>query len=385
MINDSPRFQYRGFMIDTSRHYYPVPVILQHIDAMAYSKLNVLHWHLVDDQSYPYQSRRFPELHRDGAFSPRHVYTPSDVQRVIGYARERGIRVIPEFDTPGHVTRGYRALNPPILTDCYNEEGKKTGTGPLNPTLNATYDFLSAFYDELKTVFPDKYVHIGGDEVIKRCWRSNPQITEWMKKHPEIADYDDLEQYFVRNLLSILKDKGYSYMVWQEIFDNGAKIQPDTVVEVWKQESWQQNMADVTKAGFHSVLSAPYYLNYISYGADWKKYYQIEPTDFEGGAEAEKTHLMSGIEVCMWSEYVDATNFIARSWPRASVVAERAWSPKHVNDVEEAQDRLHEFRCKLVSRGIDAQPTENGANITALGGKTFCHDEWDVRYNVPWL
>jgi hexosaminidase len=379
MISDSPRFQYRGFMIDTARHFYPMNLIYQHLDAMAYSKLNVLHWHIVDNQSFPYQSVAFPEMSREGAYTQRHVYTQDDIQSIINYARNRGIRVLVEFDTPGHVQRGYEALNPPILTPCTDRNKA------LNPTLPETYAFLDKLYDEIKTTFLDKYVHIGGDEVVKRCWKENAQITQWMKEHPEVATYEDLEQYFVVKLLDIIKKKGFSYMVWQEIFDNGAKILPDTVVEVWKWEDWQDEMAKVTKAGFHTVLSAPYYLNLISYGADWKKYYQIEPADFEGGSDAEKTGLMSGIEVCMWSEYIDATNFISRAWPRSSAVAERAWSPKEVNDVEEAQDRLHEFRCKLVSRGIQAEPSENGANMTALAGKNFCQDEWNPRYVAPWV
>ena len=118
--------------------------------------LAVLHWHIVDDQSFPYMSRTFPELSRAGAFSPSHVYSVEDIQKVQTYARDRGIRVIPEFDTPGHVTRGLNALNPPVLTDCYDASGKVKGTGPLNPTINATYDFMTKFMAEVKQVFWDQ-------------------------------------------------------------------------------------------------------------------------------------------------------------------------------------------------------------------------------------
>ena len=119
-IVDSPRFQFRATMIDTSRHFYPISVILQHLDAMAYSKFNVLHWHIVDSISFPYESAKFPEMSISGAYSPDHVYTQDDIKTVVEYALNRGIRVIPEFDTPGHVRAGYDALKPPILTTCYD-------------------------------------------------------------------------------------------------------------------------------------------------------------------------------------------------------------------------------------------------------------------------
>tara|TARA_B110000208_G_scaffold24314_1_gene31169 strand:- start:1589 stop:2323 length:735 start_codon:yes stop_codon:yes gene_type:complete len=196
-------------------------------------------------------------MSKTGSYSPSHVYTPSDVAQVITYATERGIRVIPEFDTPGHVATGYASLDPPVLTQCYDKAGKANGFGPLNPTLNATYDFLTKFFSEIKNVFPDKFVHVGGDEVSPDCWQSNQQIQDWIKQHPTVKTFGDLEQYYELELLTILKNQGTSYICWQEIFDNGVKILPDTVVEVWKGGNWQDDMARVSAAGYHSVLSAP--------------------------------------------------------------------------------------------------------------------------------
>ena len=343
-IQDWPRYQFRATMIDTSRHYYPVEVILQHLDAskrcraeklcgpllraghrgppaagtrslsgsltsldlllaVAYAKLNVLHWHIVDSISFPYQSTVFPQMSTAGAYSPDHVYTADDIKGVVGYALHRGIRVIPEFDTPGHVREGYLALDPPILTTCYGSDGKPlTGvaaTGPLDVTLDATYTFLETLYGEIKTVFPDKFVHVGGDEVPSSCWASNPGVQAYMRAH-SLTSFADLETLYEQRLLDMLKKQGTSYIVWQEIFDNGAKIAPDTVIDVWKGGNWQEEMATVTRAGFHSVLSAPFYLNYISYGEDWPKYYQVEPSNFTGGADADKKGLVGGVEVCMW-------------------------------------------------------------------------------------
>lgn len=384
VIEDNPRYQFRATMIDTSRHYYPVEVILQHIDAMAYAKLNVLHWHIVDSISFPYESAAFPEMSAQGAYSHSHTYSRETIKRVIAYAANRGIRVIPEFDTPGHVQQGYLALDPPILTPCYQGDKPDGTTGPLNPTINATYDFLTKFYQEVADLFPDKFVHVGGDEVSFDCWQSNPQISQFMKEHPEITTYAELESYYEVNLLEILKAQNTSYIVWQEIFDNGVKILPDTVVDVWKGGNWQEDMAAVAKAGYHSVLSAPFYLNYISYGEDWPKYYSVEPSNFTGGDDADKNGLIGGLEVCMWSEYVDATNFISRIWPRAAAVAERAWSAKDVTDVDDARHRIHEFRCKLLNRGIGAEPITNGGNADELSGHNYCEQEWNVRYTPPW-
>ncbi len=303
-ISDFPRYQFRATMIDTSRHFYPVEVILQHLDAMSYSKFNVLHWHIVDSISFPYQSTKFPEMSRQGAYSPDHVYTPEDIRTVVAYAKNRGIRVVPEFDTPGHVQQGYAALDPPILTTCYDPTTGKPiegdgATGPLDVTLDATYAFLTDLMAEVKTLFPDKFVHVGGDEVPPGCWASNPGVQSYMQAH-NLSSFADLETLYEQRLLTILEKQDTSYIVWQEIFDNGAKIKPDTVIDVWKGGNWQDEMAAVTKAGFHSVLSAPFYLNYISYGEDWPKYYSVEPSNFTGGAAADKAGLVGGVEVCMW-------------------------------------------------------------------------------------
>lgn len=256
-------------MIDTSRHFFPVTIILQHLDARAHSKFNVLHWHIVDSIASPYESTTFPEMSATGAYSTDHVYTAADIKRIVDYARGRGIRVIPEFYTPGHVRTGYTALKPPILTTCYDSSGKPLAgigaTGPLDPTINATYDFLSALYKELQSLLPDKFVHVGGDEVSPSCWASNPSIQTYMREH-KLSSFADLETLFEQRLLDLLKTQGTSYIVWQEIVDNGAKIVVDTGIDVWKGGNWQEEMAAVTKAGFHTVLSAPFYLNYISYG-----------------------------------------------------------------------------------------------------------------------
>ncbi|XP_046943904.1 beta-hexosaminidase subunit beta isoform X2 [Lynx rufus] len=199
-IIDSPRFPHRGILIDTARHFLPVKSILKTLDAMAFNKFNVLHWHIVDDQSFPYQSVTFPEL-------------------------------------------------------------------------------------------------------------SN-------------------------------------------------KLLPGTIVQVWKNQVYSEELREVTAAGFPVILSAPWYLDWISYGQDWRNYYKVDPLHFDGSQEQKK--LVIGGEACLWGEFVDATNLTPRLWPRASAVGERLWSPEDITSVGNAYNRLTVHRCRMVRRGISAEPLFTG-------------------------
>ncbi|XP_041666363.1 beta-hexosaminidase subunit beta isoform X2 [Cheilinus undulatus] len=353
-ISDFPRFAHRGILLDTSRHYLPIKVILANLETMAMNKINVFHWHIVDDQSFPYLSRMFPQLSQQGAYHPyTHIYTPADVKMVIEFARLRGIRVIPEFDTPGH-TQSWGKGQKDLLTPCYSGSSPSGTFGPVNPILNTTYDFMSQFFKEISTVFPDDYVHLGGDEVDFTCWKSNPDIQDFMAQHGFGKDYSKLESFYIQKLLNIVTSTNKGYMIWQEVFDNGVKLNPDTVVHVWIGGSTNDEMSRVTEAGFTTILSAPWYLDYISYAQDWQKYYKVEPLSFNG-TEAQKKLVIGG-EACLWGEYVDGTNLTPRLWPRASAVAERLWSAKEVTDINDAFNRLSLHRCRMVERGIPAEP-----------------------------
>ncbi|GLD51673.1 beta-hexosaminidase subunit beta [Lates japonicus] len=386
-ISDFPRFAHRGILLDSSRHFLPIKVILANLETMAMNKFNVFHWHIVDDQSFPYLSRTFPQLSQQGAYHPyTHVYTPADVKMVIEFARLRGIRVIPEFDTPGH-TQSWGKGQTDLLTPCYSGS-KPSGTfGPVNPILNTTYDFMNQFFKEISTVFPDAYVHLGGDEVDFTCWKSNPDIQQFMEQHGFGQDYSKLESFYIQRLLDIVTTTNKGYMIWQEVFDNGVKLKPDTVVHVWIGGGSNEEMEKVTAAGYTTILSAPWYLDLISYAQDWQKYYKVEPLNFNGyqtllstpwylnrisygqdwhgyykadpqdfkGTEEQKKLVIGG-EACLWGEYVDATNLTPRLWPRASAVAERLWSAKEVTDISDAFNRLSMHRCRMVERGIPAEP-----------------------------
>lgn len=356
IINDSPRFQHRGLLIDTGRHFLPLKSIIETLDAMAYNKMNVLHWHVTDDQSFPFVSRVFPTLSEEGAFDPEtHVYKPADVQYVIDEAAARGIRVMAEFDTPGH-TRSWGEAFPELLTTCYNGQVPNGRLGPVDPSRNESFTFLAHFFSEVARVFPDQYLHLGGDEVSFLCWMSNPNITSFMREMGIPMRYDKLEEYYIQRLLKIIQELRKSYIVWQEVFDNKVQIAPDTVVHVWKQPQ-ELEMASVTAAGYRALLSACWYLDHISYGNDWTKYYICDPQNFPG-TPVQKSLVIGG-EACVWGEYVDATNLISRTWPRASAVAERLWSPITAKSAKKAAPRFEEHRCRMMRRGLLVEP-QNG-------------------------
>nr|XP_056704010.1 beta-hexosaminidase subunit beta [Euleptes europaea] len=352
-ITDFPRFAHRGILIDTSRHFLPLKSILTNLDAMAFNKFNVLHWHIVDDQSFPYQSVTFPELSAQGSYSYNHIYTPTDVRLVIEYARLRGIRVLPEFDTPGH-SQSWGKGQKDILTQCYDGGHPSGSYGPVNPISNTTYDFMAKFFKEIGTVFPDEYIHLGGDEVDFTCWKSNPDVSEFVRKQGFWYSYAKLESYYIDKMLDIVSSINKKSIVWQEVFDHGAELPPDSVVEVWMANFYEEELKKVTKEGLPAILAAPWYLDYISYGEDWMKYYKVEPLNFFG-CESQKKLVLGG-EACLWGEFVDATNLIPRLWPRASAVGERLWSSKNVTDADDAYSRLVEHRCRMLRRGIAAQP-----------------------------
>lgn len=315
-----------------------------------------------------------------GAFPPSalHQYTVGQVRSVIDYARARGIRVMPEFDTPGH-SSSWGAAMPQLLTQCYDNESQpivdKNYNAPFDPTHESLYAFLAQLFQEIFDRFPDTYVHLGGDEVDFTCWKSNPQIRTWMANQNYGDDYAKLQSYYQARLLKTLNAtksaNQHEFVVWQEVFDNGAKLNNQSIVHVWYvDERWHNKMAQVTAAGFKALLSSCWYLNLIRYGEDWVDYYKCDPHNFNG-TDAQK-RLVVGGEVTMWSEYVDGTNLLSRTWPRAAVVAERLWSnASSTQDVDDARMRLRSQRCRMIERGLPVEP------ITwAVYGPDFCPVEY---------
>ncbi|KAL6740103.1 hypothetical protein Aduo_013490 [Ancylostoma duodenale] len=383
-IHDFPRFPVRGLMVDSSRHFLSTKIIKRQLDIMAMNKMNVLHWHLVDSESFPFVSTKFPHLSKVGAYSPKHLYSPSDVQEIIDFARIRGIRVIPEFDVPGH-TGSWRG-QPGLLTECYDKTGNETHLPNLiDPSNEENFKFLEEFLNEVVSTFPDEFLHLGGDEMedfIVECWVRNPKIQEFMRSKSFGNDTTLLENYFFEKLDVIVKNLKTKRkpIFWQEVFDHNIPSK-QSIIHIWKGSTHQDIMHEVktvTSKGFNAIVSACWYLNYIKYGADWRdeipgtapsnsRYYYCDPTEFDGTAE-QKALVLGGI-AAIWGEMVDNTNIESRLWPRASAVAERLWSPKErTKKAEDAWPRMHELRCRMVSRGFRFQPVNN---------PDFCPYEFD--------
>ena len=283
VVTDRPRFAFRAAMIDTARHWLPIQVILQHLDAMGATKMNVLHWHLVDSQSFPYVSTAFPQLSEHGAYGKAEVYTADDIKRVAQYAQERGIRIIPEVDTPGHVWAGLAAMTPPVLTDCIGTDGSVVGTGPMDPSKETTFSFLETLLKEVVPLFGSSSFMVGGDEVPHDCWASNPAVVEFVRSRGWGSDMGKLERYYnqrlqVHLILSstwtrsglaptrklplqrselapfrvqdILAAQNTSVMCWEEVFQSGVALRNDSLVNVWSGGwEWCEKPTSVSKNG----------------------------------------------------------------------------------------------------------------------------------------
>ncbi|KAH9518354.1 hypothetical protein Btru_016508 [Bulinus truncatus] len=321
-IIDYPRFKHRGVLLDTSRHFLKKEYIFQNLEAMAQNKFNVFHWHIVDDQSFPYYSPSFPDLSGKGAYNSRtHIYTPEDVNDVIQFAKYRGIRVMVEFDSPGH-TLSWGLGQPGLLTECYSGGQFNGNYGPINAALNTTFPFLKQFFAEVAQVFPDRYIFLGGDEVDFSCWKSNPTITAFMQKMGYGDDYSKFEEYYIQQLLDIISSLNKGYMIWQEVVDNGAKVASDTVIDVWK-GGWETEMAKVTSHGYRCSEE---------FSTWW--------------------------EAALWGGNMLMTLTLLLDFGLdASAIAERLWSPAMSNnfDLQAVENRLAEHRCRLIRKSIPAE------------------------------
>ena len=370
-IHDKPRFPWRGLMLDSSRHFQPMPQVLQMLDAMELVKMNVFHWHLSDDQGFRAESLRFPKL--QGMGSDGNFYTQSEVREVVKYARDRGIRVVPEFDMPGHARSwfvGYPELaalpGPYTVVHHYTvddfEHPDPKQDAAMDPTKEQVYQFLAGFLAEMTALFPDHYFHIGGDECDGKQWDATPHVQDYMKAHG-IKDDPSLQAYFTGRVQKLVTKRGKISIGWDEV------LQPDTPKDVVIQ-SWrgQRSLFQAASRGYRGILSAGYY---IDLNQPASQHYLVDPlvlpplngndptakgVDVPEHLTPEQEARILGGETTEWTEYITPELLSDRVWPRSAAIAERLWSPQEDRDVLGMYARLgwisHEMQMLGIENGV---------------------------------
>ena len=352
-VDDRPRFAWRGLMLDVSRHWMPVEVIERNLNAMAAVKLNVFHWHLSDDQAFRVESLRYPRLHEMG--SDGRYYTQEEIRRIVSYARDRGIRVVPEFDIPGHTTSWFAAY--PELASAPGIYSIARNFGVFDPAMDPsreeTYTFLDGFFEEMTALFPDPYFHIGGDEVSGSQWSNSPGIQAFAREHG-LPDNGALQAYFNQRVSKLLQKRGKIMIGWDEVLN--PALPKSTVIQSWRR---QAALAEAAAQGYSGILSSGYYLDHLSPAS---YHYSVDPLAGAGAQlNSEAAARILGGEACMWAELVDAETVDSRIWPRAAAIAERLWSPRETADGASMYDRL-----EAISRALEWTGVRHRDNYAAM-------------------
>jgi hexosaminidase len=368
-IKDAPAFAYRGFMLDTGRHFFPVSFIKKQLDLLSYYKINTFHWHLTEDQGWRIQIRRYPKLTDVGAWRTEEdgsryggFYTQRDVRDVVDYARARNIEVIPEIEMPGHSTAAlaaypeYSCTGQPlsvahtwgVFKDIYCVGNPKT------------FGFLQHVLDEVMALFPSPYVHIGGDEAPKDRWKACESCQALMHEQG-LKDEDGLQSYFVKHFQSYLESKGKTMIGWDEILEGGAD--KNAIVEVWRMWLGNSVMRNALSNGNRIIMAGPFYLDAPLDVLTVKDIYRTDitkpatPSTQEDDAlfAAHRGQIMGG-EAPLWSERANPYNAQSKIYPRMLALAENLWTGKH----DEASYADFEQRLQAHYRWLDAQGVAYG-------------------------
>ncbi|KAL1957425.1 hypothetical protein VTO42DRAFT_5993 [Malbranchea cinnamomea] len=400
-IEDFPLYPIRGLMIDTARNFISVKKILAQLDAMALSKLNYLHWHITDTQSWPIEIRRYPEMTKD-AYSRKKIYSHHDVRKIIEYAGARGIRVVPEIDTPSHSSSGWKQVDPDIVS-CANSwwsndvwefhTAVQPNPGQLDPAYEPTYEVLANVYKELTGLFSDNFFHVGGDELRSNCYNMSQHVRDWFAEDNS-RDFNDLLQMWVDKTLPIFQDKKERRIImWEDIIlsevMHAKKLPKNIILQSWNKGL--ENLKVLTSKGYDVIVSSAdfFYLdcgqggyvsndprynemenpdpdvpnfNYLGPGGSWcapyKTWQRIYNYDFLDGLKEEEQKHILGAVAPLWSEQVDDVTIESKLWPRGGALAELVWSgnvnAKGQKRTTELTARILNFREYLVALGIGA-------------------------------
>jgi hexosaminidase len=355
LIEDRPRFGWRGLLLDVARHFLPLPDVLRYLDLMAVHKLNVLHLHLTDDQGWRVQIRRYPRLTEVGAGRAQSMtgyrsgvrdgrphggyYTQDDLREIVAYAADRQITVVPEIDVPGHSQAAIAAYPELGNTDVADTAALRTHTDwGVNPNVLNVSDGTLAFYEnvlsEVLEIFPSRYVHLGGDECPKEQWRASPAAQARIKELG-LADEDELQSWFIRHFDRWLADRGRRLTGWDEILEGGL-ASGATV------SSWRGYAGGVAAAlAGHDVVMCPeeqVYLDHresahpeepvpIGWVRSLEDVYRFEPVPPRLREDPEAAAHVIGTQANVWTEFMDdARSVDYHAFPRLAAFAEVAWS-----------------------------------------------------------
>lgn len=342
VIEDKPDFAWRGLLIDVARHYIPLPVLYRNIDAMAMAKMNVLHLHLTEDQGFRIESKKYPALHEKG--SNGQYYTQAEMRKFVEYASDRGVRVVPEFDMPGHTT-AWLAAYPDLgsVPGASYEIEKKYGVfdPSFDPTNENVYSFLDGFIREMATVFKDTCFHIGGDEVTGRDWMKNDRVKAFMHTN-NMKDAHDVQAYFNQRVEKIVRSYGKRMIGWDEVL--ACKPSPTTIIQSWRGEEY---MEKAKREGYDVVRSNGYYLDHTFTAGE---YYSRTLKKNENKDSTQGNII--GLEAAMWSELVDSITLESRVWPNTAAVAELSWNATLTSDTINLYKRLIPFSQRATVAGL---------------------------------
>jgi hexosaminidase len=366
-ISDFPRFTWRGLMIDAARHFQPVDVIKRNIDGLAAMKMNVFHWHLVDDQGWRIEMKKHPkliDLASDGMY-----YTQEEIKNIVKYADERGILIVPEIDVPGHgsaILTAYPEIGSKVITltggtsekniqgTAIATYGVERNAGIFSPTLDPsnpkTYQLLSELFDEVCPLFPGAYFHIGGDENEGKDWDANPKIQAFKKKN-NLTTNHELQTYFTMQLVPMLKKHGKQLMGWEEILTKN--MSKEAIIHSWRGPNEGvvagQSLVDAVKKGYKTVLSNGYYID-LMYPIE--SHYLNDPMPKGADLTAEEKAKILGGEATMWTELTTPSTIDSRVWPRTAAIAERLWSAEDITDLASMRKRLETVSFRLEELGL---------------------------------
>lgn len=355
-IEDAPAYQWRGLLLDCSRHFMTKEFVKRYIDLLAYLKMNTLHWHLTDDQGWRIEIKKYPKLTEIGAWRTGAdgqpyggFYTQDDIREIVAYADSRFVNIVPEIEMPGHAAAALAAYPQYSCTGGPFEVGTLWGVyqDVYCPGNEETFEFLQDILDEVIELFPGKYIHIGGDECPEDRWQSH-DLCQKRIRDEGLKDVHELQSYFIKRIDGYLKSRNRSMIGWDEIMEGG--LAPDATVQVWRNMDFA---AEAVRAG-HDVIASPTSHAYFDYPADvtsLRQVYSFDPAS-ETLDEKATAHILGG-ECNIWSERAPQNKVDSKVFPRILAMSEVLWTNKNNREFDDFHRRVRNHYKRLDYLGVD--------------------------------